>query len=270
DVSELTDADVVSVMMEEFRTFSPAGARALIDERDAYIAHELVALREAGNHVVAVVGAGHKAGIEAYLDAPEALPPRETLVGADSGGGVPWLKVVGILVSLAFVAFFVLLAMAGVRNGFLLRLFAAWFVVNGVFAAGLARLAGARWDSTAVGGLVAWMTSVNPLLAPGWFTGYVELRHTSVNVSDIGRLNELLSDEETPIRTLIGQMFDVPLFRLIMIVAMTNVGSMIASLLFAVYVLPLFATEIGGVEGVSRLMVEGARNSAELLWRAIA
>ena len=270
DVESLTDADVVSVMMEEFRTFSPAGARALIDERDAYIAHELVRLREAGHHVVAVVGAGHREGIERYLDAPETLPPWESLVGTDSGGGVPWLKAVGVLVSLGFVAFFVLLAMAGVRNGFLLRLFAAWFVVNGVFAAGLARLAGARWDSTLVGGLVAWMTSVNPLLAPGWFTGYVELRHSSVNVSDIGTLNELLSDEETPIRTLIGQMFDVPLFRLIMVVAMTNIGSMIASLLFAVYVLPLFATEIGGVEGVSRLMLEGARNSAELLWRTVA
>ena len=271
DIEELTDADVVSVMMEEFRTFSPAGARALIDERDAYIAHELVRLRDAGHHVVAVVGAGHKEGIETYLDVPETLPPWESLVGTDSGGGgIPWLKAAGVLVSLGFVAFFVLLAMAGVRDGFLLRLFAAWFVVNGVFAAGLARLAGARWDSTLVGGLVAWMTSVNPLLAPGWFTGYVELRHTSVNVSDIGTLNELLSDEETPIRTLVGQMFDVPLFRLIMIVAMTNVGSMIASLLFAVYVLPLFATEIGGVEGVSRLMLEGARNSAELLWRAVA
>jgi pheromone shutdown protein TraB len=270
DVDELTDADVVSVMMEEFRAFSPGGARALIDERDAYIAHELVRLREAGHHVVAVVGAGHRSGVEAYLDAPETLPPRESLVGTDSGGGVPWLKAAGVLVSLAFVGFFVLLAMAGVRNGFLLRLFAAWFVVNGVFAAGLARLAGARWDATLVGGLVAWMTSVNPLLAPGWFTGYVELRHTAVNVSDIGTLNELLSDEETPIRTLVGRMFDVPLFRLIMIVAMTNVGSMIASLLFAVYVLPLFATEIGGVEGVSRLMLEGARNSAELLWRTLA
>ena len=269
DVEELTDADVVSVMMEEFRAFSPAGARALIDERDAYIAHELIRLRETGRDVVAVVGAGHREGIEGYLDAPETLPPWESLVGTDSSGGVPWLKAVGVLVSVGFVAFFVLLAMAGVRNGFLLRLFAAWFVVNGVFAAGLARLAGARWDSTLVGGLVAWMTSVNPLLAPGWFTGYVELRHNPVNVADISTLNELLSDEETPIRQLVAEMFEVPLFKLIMVVAMTNVGSMIASLLFAVYVLPLFATEIGGVDGVTRLMIEGARNSAELLWRIV-
>jgi pheromone shutdown protein TraB len=270
DPDELTDADVVSVMMEEFREFSPGGARALIDERDAYIAHELVALRRAGHDVLAVVGAGHREGIEAYLDAPERLPPRESLLGADSGGGLPWLKAAGVLVSLGFVAFFALLAMAGVRDGFLLRLFVAWFVVNGVFAAGLAKLAGARWSATAVGGLVAWMTSVNPLLAPGWFTGYVELRHTPVNVADIGRLNELLSDEEKPIRRLVSEMLEVPLFRLIVIVAMTNVGSVIASLLFAVYVLPLFATEIGGVEGVTRLMLQGARNSAELLWRTVA
>jgi pheromone shutdown protein TraB len=270
DPGELTDADVVSVMMDEFREFSPGGARALIDERDAYIAHELVALREAGLDVVAVIGAGHREGIESYLEAPERLPPRESLLGTDAGGGVPWLKAAGVLVSLGFVAFFALLAMAGVRDGFLLRLFAAWFVVNGVFAAGLAKLAGARWSSTVVGGLVAWMTSVNPLLAPGWFTGYVELRHTPVNVTDIGRLNELLSDEEKPIRRLVGEMLEVPLFRLIVVVAMTNVGSMVASLLFAVYVLPLFATEIGGVEGVSRLMLQGARNSAELLWRTVA
>jgi pheromone shutdown protein TraB len=269
DIEALTDADVVTVMIDEFRQFSPAGARALIDERDAYIAHELVGLRDAGLDVVAVVGAGHREGIESYLDAPETLPPRESLVGTDAGGGVPWLKAVGILLSVGFVAFFVLLAMAGVRDGFLLRLFVAWFVVNGVFAAGFAKLAGARWSSTFVGGAVAWMTSVNPLLAPGWFTGYVELRHTPVNVADIGRLNDLLSDEERPIRSVVSDMFDVPLFRLIMVVALTNVGSIVASLLFAVYVLPLFAAEIGGVEGVSRLMVEGARNSAELLWRVV-
>ena len=31
--------------MDEFRKFSPNGARALIDERDAYIAHKLINLK---------------------------------------------------------------------------------------------------------------------------------------------------------------------------------------------------------------------------------
>jgi pheromone shutdown protein TraB len=270
DMSELTDADVVSVMMEEFREFSPGGAEALIDERDAYIAHQLIGLRESGANVVAVVGAGHREGIETYLAHPEELPPMDSLVGTESGSGFPWMKVVGTLFSLGFLAFFVLLALAGVEQPFLVRLFAVWFLINGVFAAGLAKLVGAQWRSALVGGAVAWMTSINPLLAPGWFTGYVELRRTPVNVADIGKLNALLADEEKPIRQLVGEMFDVPLFRLIMIVAMTNIGSLIASILFATYVLPLFAADLGGIDGVTQQLLRGAARGADIVWETFA
>ncbi|ESS08548.1 MAG: TraB determinant protein [uncultured archaeon A07HN63] len=269
DIEELTDADVVTAMMEEFRQFSPGGADALIDERDAYIAHRLVDLRDAGYDVLAVVGAGHREGIERYLDDPASLPPMSSLTGTETGGRIPWGKIIGIGLSVCFVTFFVLLAMAGVQNAFLLRLFGAWFLINGVFAAGFAKLAGARWTSAGVGGAVAWMTSINPALAPGWFTGYVELRHLTVNVGDISTLNELLSDETKPIGEIVSEMFDVPLFKLIMVVALTNIGSIVASLLFVSYILPLFGTELGGVDGVSRLMIEGARNSAELIWRTV-
>jgi len=269
DIEELTDADVVTVMMEEFRQFSPGGANALIDERDAYIAHQLVGLREAGYDVMAVVGAGHREGIERYLADPASLPPMESLVGTESGGRIPWGKIVGIGLSVGFIAFFVLLAMAGVQNEFLLRLFGAWFLINGVFAAGFAKLAGARWSSAGVGGAVAWMTSINPALAPGWFTGYVELRHLTVNVGDISTLNALLSDETKPIGEIVSEMFEVPLFKLIMVVALTNIGSIVASLLFVSYVLPLFGTQLGGVDEVSRLMLEGARESAELIWETL-
>ena len=267
---DLTDGDVVTAMMEEFRQFSPGGASALIDERDAYIAHRLVDLRASGKDVVAVVGAGHREGVEGYLEAPETLPPFDTLTGTTSGDRLPWGKILGVLISASFVTFFVLLAIAGVRRGFLLRLFAAWFVINGVFAAGLARLAGARWRSALVGGAVAWMTSVNPLLAPGWFTGYVELKHTPVNVGDIGQLNALLSDETRPLPEILSDMFDVPLFRLMIVVALTNVGSVVASLLFAAYVLPAMAADLGGVDAVTRLMVEGATESARWIWGRVA
>jgi pheromone shutdown protein TraB len=252
-------------MMEEFRQFSPGGAEALIDERDAFIAHKLVALREAGHDVVAVVGAGHQAGIENYLEHPDALPEFESLVGTESGRRFSLFKLFGYLVTVAFVSFFVLLAMAGVRQRLLLEVFAAWFLFNGVISFSLAKLAGARWASAGVGGAVAWLTSVNPMLAPGWFAGYVELKYTSVNVGDIAKLNELMSDEETPLRDLLGQMLDVPLFRLIAVVAMTNVGSMIATFLFPFVVLPLFGAEVGGVDQIGEWMVQGARNSADLI-----
>jgi pheromone shutdown protein TraB len=269
DLEELTDADVVTAMIEEFRRFSPGGAEALIDERDAYIAQRLVALREAGYDVVAVVGAGHRAGIERYLDAPETLPDPDSLVGESSSGRIaPILyKTVGYGFTLVFFGFFVLLAIAGVQGEFLLRVFVAWVVVNGVVAASLALAAGAHWTSAGVGGAVAWLTSINPLLAPGWFAGYVELRHTPVNVSDIGRLNEMLKDDETPIVELVRRMRDdVPLFRLILVVGMTNIGSFLASIFFATVLLPWLAADIGGLTGLGEEMIAGAQESAELIW----
>jgi len=268
DVERLTDTDVVSAMMEEFRHFSPGAAEALIDERDAFIAHRLVALRDAGYDVVAVVGAGHREGIEGYLANPETLPPMESLVGEANGGrrGSLLYKALGYLFTLGFLAFFVLLAIAGVRQQVLLGLFAAWFLVNGIVAAGLARLAGAHWTSAGVGGAVAWLTSVNPLLAPGWFAGYVELRYIDVNVTDVTRLNEIIGDNEASMGDLLDRMREVALFRLILIVAMTNVGSFIASMLFAFVVLPFLSAPVGGVGGIADKMLEGAAESARFLW----
>ncbi|QLK25195.1 TraB/GumN family protein [Natrinema zhouii] len=265
DIEEMTDGNVVDAMMEEFRQFSPGGANALIDERDAYIASNLHELREQGYDVLAVVGAGHRAGIERHLRNPSAIPSIESLSGTASSRRFSPLKIVGYLIMVAFFAFFFLLLMAGVRNMFLLKVFVAWFLFNGIFAFTLARLAGARWTSAGVGGAVAWLTSINPLLAPGWFAGYVELRNRPVNVRDIQTLNEIIDDTERSIDDAMSAMFDVPLFRLIMIVALTNIGSMIATGLFPFVVLPWLAPEIGGVDALMGLLLEGVENSLELL-----
>ncbi|RQG90236.1 TraB/GumN family protein [Natrarchaeobius halalkaliphilus] len=270
DIEEMTDGDVVAAMMEEFRQFSPRGANALIDERDAYIAHNLHELRQQGYDVLAVVGAGHKAGIERYLEKPSTLPQMESLTGTASGRRFSPLKIFGYLVMVGFLGFFFLLIMAGVRNTFLLQLFAAWFLFNGIFAFTLARLAGARWASAGVGGSVAWLTSINPLLAPGWFVGYVELKYRPVNVRDVQTLNEIVGDTERPIGEAVEDMFDVPLFRLIMIVALTNVGSMIGTFLFPFVVLPWLAPEIGGVDALMGELIQGAQNSLELIRSVIA
>jgi len=269
DIEDLTDVDVVSAMMEEFREFSPGGAEALIDERDAYIAHRLVALADEGRGVVAVVGAGHVEGIERYLEDPTSLPPVESLEGEPSSRRFSVIRAVGYLIMVGFFAFFFLLLMAGVRKGFLLRVFVAWFLFNGVIAFTLARLAGAHWSSATVGGLVAWLTSVNPLLAPGWFAGYVELRHRSVSIGDISRLNEILADEESPLRDLYRRMMEVPLFRLVLVVAMTNIGSFVASVLFPLVVIPWLAPEIGGVNALMNQLIEGATESARVIAEAL-
>ena len=262
DDAQLTDVDLVTAMLEEFRRFSPGGAEALIDERDAYIAHHLIALKQQGLTVVAVVGKGHEAGIRHHLAEPQDLPTIGSL-DQPAKRRFSILRIGAYLVSLAIIGFFFLLIMAGVEDGFILKLFVAWFLFNGIFAFTLAKLAGAKWTSAGVGGGVAWLTSINPLLAPGWFAGYVELRSRPVNVTDIKRLNELVADQTKTTRVLLGDLLEVPLFRLIAVVAMTNIGSMIATFLFPFVVLPWLAPDVGGISGLSSLLREGATNSLE-------
>lgn len=265
DPDAFTDTDVVTAMMDEFRHFSPGGAEALIDERDAYIAHNLLALERQGLDVVAVVGAGHQAGIERYLEDPQALPAMETLTGTTKRR-FSLYRGIGYAIAIAYIGFFFLLAMAGIRDGFLLRIFIAWFLFNGIFAFTMAKIAGARWSSASVGGAVAWLTSLNPLLAPGWFAGYVELRYRPVNVEDIGLLNDMMDDQTKSVREMLADMLEVPLFRLIAIVAMTNIGSVIATFLFPVTVLPYLAADVGGISGVGDRLIAGARESAEIIY----
>mgnify|MGYP000521085337 CR=1 FL=1 len=256
--AELTDGDVVAQMLDEFRRFSPQGAAALIDERDAYIAHELQALSDRYDEVVAVLGAGHLPGVVDHLRDPTGLPPKTDLTGR-ARRRLPIAQGLGVAISVVAIGTFVLLALSPAADAIVMQIFIAWFLVNGIAAGGLARLAGARWDAAIAGGGIAWLTSVNPLLAPGWIAGYLELRRTPVNIADIGRMNELLGDETRPLREIVTELRAVPLFRLILIVAATNIGSIVASVAFVTYLLPQFAVDLGGAGAVVSLLIEGAR-----------
>ena len=257
EMDELVEGDMVETLIEEFRDFSPRGAEALIDERDAYIAANLVGLREANKKVVAVIGAGHRAGIEEYLAAPETLPDVESLEGTDSGRRFSLFKVVGYLVSIFVIAMFILLFMAGAEDAFLAELAFYWFVVNGVPAFLGAIVAGGHLPTALVGGSLAWMTSLNPALAPGWFAGYVELKYREVSVKDIDEINEILSDAGASTRELLGRMYKVETFKLLLVVALTNVGSLIGTFFFLFVVLPVIGADVNMTE----LLRQGMANS---------
>jgi pheromone shutdown-related protein TraB len=257
EMDEIVEGDMVETLIDEFRAFSPRGAEALIDERDAYIAANLVELRESGQKVVAVIGAGHRAGIERYLEAPETIPDVKELESTGGGRSFSIIKAIGYAVSAFVILMFVLLFMAGADNAFLAQLAAFWFVVNGVPAFAGALLGGGHLRSALVGGSLAWMTSLNPALAPGWFAGYVELRHREVSVQDIDEINEILGDAEASVRELFGRMYQVETFKLLLVVALTNLGSLIGTFFFLFVVLPVVGADID----MTALLREGMTNS---------
>ena len=94
DLARLREQDVVSEVMNELGRMMPDLKRVLIDERDAYLAHEILESR--GQRVVAVVGAGHVDGMRGRLERGERADlaaieeiPAESLAWKLAGWSIP-------------------------------------------------------------------------------------------------------------------------------------------------------------------------------------
>ncbi|MHC1611473.1 MAG: TraB/GumN family protein [Candidatus Methanospirareceae archaeon] len=215
ELDRLTDEDVVTQLVKEVREFSPGAATAILDERDAYIARSLLELqtasRESGK-IVAVVGAGHVTGIKKFLSHPELLPTKEELCA------LPKKRKMGMWIGICAAFLIILLAslFTGISLHVLLRAFLWWFIINGVLSAAGVVIAGGHPLSAITAFSVAWLTSLNPFLAAGWFAGLAEahFRRPSMedakNMLNVDSLRELMSNR---------------LFKVILVAALANIGS---------------------------------------------
>ena len=103
-IERLKEGDVLEASFAEFAGSSPELYEAVIAERDRYMAAKL---REAGavhpgRHLLAVVGAGHLAGLKAALETGAAEPATQIreLEAVPKPDGLPWFTIVlvGLLV----------------------------------------------------------------------------------------------------------------------------------------------------------------------------
>jgi pheromone shutdown protein TraB len=70
--------------------------------------------------------------------------------------------------------------------------------------------------------LVAWMTTLNPLVAAGWFAGMVEAWKLKPTVSDLRKLAQADSFDE---------MMKNRFFKVILVAALANIGAMAGTFL---------------------------------------
>ncbi len=216
DVETITKDDIVSQMISEFRKISPGAASALVDERDAYIARNLLQLSREGR-VLAVVGAGHREGIERHLAHPEDIPDIEELK-EEPAKRITLVKVVGLAVTLVILATLGLV-LAKVQSGEgLLLAFGIWFMVTGGLSALGVLLVRGHPLSAITALMVAWLTTLIPFIAAGWFAGMVEAWKLKPTVSDLRKLGQAGS---------FGQMRENRLFKVIMVTAMANLGAIV-------------------------------------------
>jgi len=222
DIETITDEDVVTRLISELRQFSPKAAKVLVDERDAYIAGNLLDLAREGK-VVAVIGAGHKEGVQKFLSHPEMIPPLRELTRLPKKK-IGIAKVFGLATIALIAAIFAFLVLSGASIHTILLALGYWFIINGVLSGAGAALARGHPFSILTAFSVAWLTSLNPFLAAGWFAGLVEAWVRKPTGEDLTALANI----ET-----FGELMKNRLFRVILVAALANVGSIIGTLVGA-------------------------------------
>ena len=234
DIEDLKDSEKIDELMEMFKDEAPSVYEVLVHERDAYLAGRIMQLPQ--DKVIAVVGAGHKPGIMQYLDNPETIPNLESLEIIEEKKGIPWLKIILALIPITFVVIFFLAYFSGINIAGNIYEFIIISMIMG-FVGSI--LSGSKIQSAIVGGLVAPLTIIHPLLAAGWFSGLTEAKFRKVKQSDIKNLTKIES---------LRDLWNNNIFRILLVVVGTNLGVSIATLVIlpSKVFIPLFMKIFGG------------------------
>ena len=234
DIEDLKNPDNLDDLLEMFKDEAPEIYEVLVHERDAYLAGSLLSIPE--DKIVAVVGSGHQPGINRYLDNPQSIPPLHELNKIEDKKGIPWVKIFLALIPILFVVIFFLAFFSGINITYNIYEFIAISMIMGFLGS---ILSGSKIQSAIVGGLVAPLTIIHPLLAAGWFSGLTEAKYRKVRQRDIKDLTNFDSFKD---------LWHNNIFRILLVVIGTNIAVSIATLVIlpSQVFIPLFMKIFGG------------------------
>jgi pheromone shutdown protein TraB len=238
-VEDLLKNDAITQMTEEFAKFAPVIKTALIDERDDFMASHIVeqarlaglegpaaadaatrgaAARPRG--IVAVVGAGHMAGIKARLADPARIPERALLLQPPPRR-FPLAMVLGLALPLALAVWLGYLALHGHAEqvvGFLYL----WVFLHMALAGLGALLARGHPAAILTGALAAPITSILPVgVKSGWLAGLVQAKLRTPKVKDFQAIKHIQT---------FGQFWGNGIVKILTVTSLTILGSEAASI----------------------------------------
>ncbi|MFU8819576.1 MAG: TraB/GumN family protein [Desulfurivibrio sp.] len=223
---ELRDSDLLSELLAQLGRDLPELKEVLIDERDTFLAEKIKATP--GNRLVAVVGAGHVAGIKRalHLDQLSRLPEISTIpLLSPAWKLLGWAVPLVILGSLGYIALSKGMAVAGQNLLY-------WTLANGIPAALGAALAMAH-PLTIIGAFAAApVTSLTPVIGAGYVTAFIQAMLRPPLVMEFERVLEDMGS--------LGGWWRNRLLRVFLAFILPGLGSMIG-------------TWIGGYEIISNI-----------------
>ncbi len=223
ELEKIKSQDMLDSMLNEFTEAFPRLKTPLIDERDQYLAEKI---RTApGKKIVAVLGAAHVPGIKKEINKKHDLDrlnrrPKKSKAPKIIGWSIPVL----ILAIIAYT--FISNPSAGIQQSI------SWILWNGSFSALGAAIGMGHPLAIVTAFIAAPITSLNPLLAAGWFAGFVQAYFRRPNVGDF----ETLSDDVLSIKGF----WNNKVTRILLIVVLSNLGSTLGTVIGGADVIRLF------------------------------
>lgn len=228
DLNNLKQADMLDAALAEVGKEFPMVKQILVDERDMYLAKKI---RNApGKKVVAVVGAAHANGIVNHLnedidlDALNDLTKKKSIVGTIVKWGIP----------IAIIAVILYTLLNNMHAG--LSQIKSWVLWNGTLTAIGTAIALAHPLTILVAFLAAPFTSLNPLLAAGWFAGLMEAHMRKPKVKDF---EEIAGDTMT-----LKGFWKNRVTRILLVVILANVFSSLATIISGLDIFSTFFNNI--------------------------
>lgn len=187
EIEELKNNSEMDSMMKELSDYMPSVKEVLIDERDKYLASHI--WESKGSNIIAVLGAGHLPGVQAYLekiaagqestDTTEiANIPSKTLGAKIKGWIIP--AIIVILIGMGFY-------FGGKNKG--TELVLSWVLWNGALSAIGSIIAAAHPLTILVSFIGAPITSLCPFVGVGFLTGITQAFVYKPKVKDIEDLS---------------------------------------------------------------------------------
>jgi len=223
ELEKLKEQDTINAMLNEFTETFPRLKKPLIDERDQYLAQKI---KEApGEKIVAVLGAAHVPGIKEEikkdhdLNKLRAIPPKSN-----------WPKIIGWSIPILILAIIVYTFFANPSAGFAQTV--SWILWNGSLSALGAAIAMAHPLTILTAFIAAPITSLNPLLAAGWFAGLAQAYIRRPSVKDFETLSEDVFSFKGFWRNKVS--------RILLIVVLANLGSSLGTFIGGADVIRVF------------------------------
>lgn len=228
ELEKMKNQDTINAILKEFTESFPRLKVPLIDERDQYLAQKI---KEApGKKVVAVLGAAHVPGIMEEISKEHDL---KRLSERPPKSNVP--KIIGWSIPALILAIIAYTLYANPSAG--LQQAISWILWNGSLSAIGTAIAFGHPLAIFTAFIAAPITSLNPLLAAGWFAGAVQAYMRRPHVRDFENLS-------ADVFSLKG-FWHNKVTRVLLVVVLANLGSSIGTFVGGADVIRLFLENMG-------------------------